>query len=97
MVQASDITMRICAIGGGFVGIVEAIYIFIGSRLMPYGFGWISGVIGILLAIAALALGIKPFDYVQFLFGVIGITLIVLGLLIGGIIVLIAAIFGFIS
>jgi len=98
MVQASDVAMRICAIIGGFMGIVEAIFIFIGQGLMPWGFGWlISGLIGILLAIAALFLGIKPIDYMPFLLGVIGVGLIILGLLIGGIIVLIATLFGVLS
>ncbi len=97
MVQASDIAMRISAIIGGFVGIVEAIFIFIGSGLMPYGFGWISGIIGILLSIAAVSLGIKPNDYAPFLLGVIGVVLIIIGLLIGGIIVLVATFFGVIS
>jgi hypothetical protein len=97
MVQASDVAMRISAIIGGFVGIVEAIFIFIGSGLMPYGFGWIGAIIGILLAIAAILLGIKPIDYAPFLFGVIGVILIIMGLLIGGIIVLVATFFGVIS
>ncbi len=97
MVQASDVAMRVSAIIGGFVGIVEAIFIFIGERLVPYGFGWISGVIGILLAIAALSIGIKPIHYAPFLLGLIGVPLIILGLLIGGIIVLVATFFGLIS
>jgi hypothetical protein len=97
MIEASDVVMRICAIIGGFIGIVEAIFIFIGQRLMPYGFDWISGLIGILLAISALSLGIKPIDYAPFLLGVIGVVLIILGLLIGGIAVLIATFFGLLS
>lgn len=97
MVQASDVLMRVCAIGGGFVGIVESILIIVGSGLMPWNFGWISIVIGILLAIAALALGIKPVHYTPLLLGIICVGLIILGILFGGIIVLVATIFGALS
>ena len=97
MGQASDVAMRFFAIGGGFVGIIESILIIFHIGLMPWNFGWISTVIGVLLAIAAFALGIKPIDYTPLLLGIICVGLIILGILFGGIIVLVATIFGALS
>ena len=95
--QETDKAMRVMAVVGGIISLVEAIMILIGQGLMPYGFGILGGVLGLILAIVAIFLGIKPIHYTPFLLGVIGVVLIVFAVLIGGIIVLLAAFFGLIS
>jgi hypothetical protein len=95
--QETDKAMRVMAVVGGIISIVEAIMILIGSGLMPWEFGIPGGVLGLILAIVAIFLGIKPIHYTPFLLGVIGVVLIVFAVLIGGIIVLLAAFFGLIS
>ena len=95
--QETDKAMRIMAVVGGIIGLVEAIMMLAGSGLMPYGYGILGGVLGLILALVAIFLGIKPIHYIPFILGAIGIVLIVFGALIGGIIVLLAAFFGLIS
>ncbi len=95
--QETDKAMRVMAVVGGIISIVEAIMILIGSGLMPWEFGILGGVIGLILALVAIFLGIKPIHYTPFILGVIGVVLIVFAVLIGGIIVLLAAFFGLIS
>jgi len=95
--QETDKAMRVMAVVGGIISIVEAIMILVGSGLMPYGFGILGGVLGLILALVAIFLGIKPIHYTPFILGVIGVVLIVFAVLIGGIIILLAAFFGLIS
>ena len=95
--QETDKAMRVMAVVGGIISLVEAIMILVGSGLMPYGYGILGGVLGLILALVAIFLGIKPIHYTPFILGVIGIVLIVFAVLIGGIIVLLAAFFGLIS
>ena len=95
--QETDKGMRILAIVGGFVAIIEAVLIIIGQGLMAYGFGIIGGVFSIIFAIIAIALGIKPIHYTPFIIPILGILLIVFACLIGGIILLLATFIGFIS
>ena len=95
--QETDKAMRFMAVVGGVIGLVEAIMILVGSGLMPYGFGILGGVFGLILAFVAFFLGIKPIHYTPFILGVIGVVLIVFGVLIGGIVVLLATFFGAIS
>ena len=95
--QASDKGMRVLAVVGGLVAIIEEILQFMGAGLMPYGFGIIGAVFSIICAIIAVALGIKPINYTPFIIAILGILLIVFASLIGGIIVLLATFIGFIS
>jgi len=95
--QETDKAMRVMAVVGGIISLVEAIMMLVGSGLMPYGFGIPGGVLGLILALVAVFLGIKPIHYTPFILGVIGVVLIVFAVLIGGIIVLLAAFFGLIS
>lgn len=95
--QETDKAMRFMAVVGGIISLVEAIMILIGLGLMPYGFGPLGGVLGLILALVAIFLGIKPIHYTPFILGVIGVVLIVFGVLIGGIIVLLATFLGLIS
>lgn len=95
--QETDKAMRIMTVVGGIIGLVEAIMILAGSGLMPYGYGILGGVIGLILALVAIFLGIKPIHYTPFILAAIGVVLIVFAVLIGGIIILLAAFFGLIS
>ena len=95
--QETDKAMRVMAVVGGIISIVEAIMILIGQGIMPYGFGILGGVLGLILALVAIFLGIKPIHYTPFILGVIGVVLIVFAVLIGGIIILLAAFFGLIT
>ncbi|MHA1823267.1 MAG: hypothetical protein ACTSXM_05335 [Promethearchaeota archaeon] len=95
--QETDKGMRVLAVVGGFVAIIEAVMMFMGEGLMPYDFGIIGGVFSMIFAIIAIALGIKPIHYTPFIIALIGILLIVFASLIGGVIVLLATFIGFIS
>lgn len=95
--QEADKGMRVLAVVGGFVAIIESILQFMDAGLMPYGFGIIGAVFSIIFAIIAVALGIKPIHYTPFIIAILGILLIVCASLIGGIIILLATFIGFIS
>jgi hypothetical protein len=95
--QATDKGMRIMAIVGGIIAIIESILVFTGNGLMPYGFGIIGAVFTIIFAIIAIALGIKPIHYTPFILAILGILLIIFASLIGGIFVLLATFIGLIS
>lgn len=96
-IQVTDKFMRIIAIIGGIIAIVESFLELIGLGLMPWGFNWISGLFGLLLAVLATLLGFKPIHYAPAILGVLGILLIVFGILIGGIIIFLAAFMGAMS
>jgi len=85
--------MRVVAIGGGIVALIESILHLIGVFEF-WSFGWIVEIIAVVLAILSILLGIKPIHYTPTFIGVFGILLIIFSVFIGGIIVLIAAIFG---
>ncbi|MFX1480152.1 MAG: hypothetical protein ACFFCI_18690 [Promethearchaeota archaeon] len=95
-IQETDKAMRIIAIIGGFIALVESLLVLINLRLLSYGefFGIWSGILGIIFAILAIFLGIKPIQYTPVFLGILGIGLIVFGILIGGIFVLLAALLG---
>jgi hypothetical protein len=90
MVQATDIGMRIFSFAGGVIAIIEAVLLFLGTKLAFWDFGWISGLVGIILGLLALFLAIKALPHMPFYLAVIGIALIILAVIIGGIVVLIA-------
>ncbi len=96
-IQKSDKVMRITAIIGGVVAIVESFYELIGPGLMPYGFFILSGLLGLLFAGLVILLGLRPIHYAPVFFGFLGILLLIFAILIGGIIVLIAALIGGVS
>jgi hypothetical protein len=96
-IQASDKFMRIAAIIGGIVAIGESFLVLIGFGLWPWGFNWISGLLGLLFAVLAILLGYKPIHYAPVLLGILAILLLIFGILFGGIIVLIAALIGAVS
>jgi len=95
--EAADKGMRVLAVVGGFVAIIEAVLQFMNQGLMPYGFGIMGAIFSVIFAIIAIALGIKPISYTPFILAIVGILLIVFASLIGGIIVLLATFIGFIS
>lgn len=96
-IQETDKTMRIVALVGGIVAIIESFLELIGAGLMGWGFGWLSGVLGIIFAILVIALAIRPLHYTPVMLGVLGVALIFFAILIGGIIVVLAAFIGAIT
>ncbi|MFX1498601.1 MAG: hypothetical protein ACFFBH_13835 [Promethearchaeota archaeon] len=96
-IQESDVGMRVFAIIGGIVSIIESILIFMGIGLMPYNFGIIGGILSLIFAILAIILGIRPIQYAPTFIAVLGIGLIICAALIGGILVLLSAFLGAIS
>jgi hypothetical protein len=98
-IQETDKAMRIFAIIGGFITIIESLLVLFNLRLMQYGefFGIWGGILGIIFAILVIFLGIKPIHYTPLFLGILGIALIVFGVLIGGIFVLLATFIGAIS
>ncbi len=96
-IQHSDKIMRITAIIGGVVAIVESFLELMGFALMPYGFFILSGLLGLLFAALVILLGYHPIHYTPTFLGILGIALLMSAILIGGIIVLIAGLIGAIS
>lgn len=94
--QESDKFMRVVAIGGGIIALIESLLHLIGI-LEFWSFGWIIEVIAIGLAILPILLGLKPIHYTPTFLGVFGILLIIFSVFIGGLIVLLAAIIGAIT
>ncbi|MFX0104289.1 MAG: hypothetical protein ACFE75_02220 [Candidatus Hodarchaeota archaeon] len=102
--QESDIYMRVLAIGGGIVALIESILHLIPPGIFEFWsfslvweFGWIIEIIAVILAILPILLGIKPIHYTPTFLGIIGIFLIIFSVLVGGIIVLLATIIGAIT
>ena len=96
-IQKSDKVMRITAIFGGIVVIVESFLELFGFGLMPYGLGILSGLLGLLFAVLVILLGFRPIHYTPVFLGILGILLLIFAILIGGIIVLIATLIGAVS
>jgi hypothetical protein len=98
-IQETDRAMRIVAMIGGIVAVIESFLVLIGSGLMAYAefFGILSGILGFVFAAIAIVLSIKPIHYTPVFLGILGILLIVFGILIGGIIVILATFMGAIS
>jgi hypothetical protein len=97
--QGSDKAMRVVAMIGGIIALVESILALSGAGLMEWGIAsdLVNGILGLIFAVIVIALGIKPIRYTPVLLGVLGILLIVFGILIGGIIVLLGTFIGAIS
>ena len=96
-IQITDKIMRAVAVIGGVVAIGESFLELIGFGLMPWGFDWISGLLGLLFAVLAILLGYRPIHYAPVFLGILGILLLVFGILFGGIVVLIATLIGAVS
>jgi hypothetical protein len=96
-IQETDKTMRIFALVGGIVAIIESVLKLIGAGLMPWGFGWIGSVLGLIFAVLVIALAIRPIHYTPVFLAISGIALIIFSILIGGIIVVLAAFVGAIT
>jgi len=94
--QESDKFMRIVAIGGGIVALIESLLHFI-NFLEFWSFGWIFETIALVLAVCAILLGIKPIHYTPTFLGIIGLFLIIFSVFIGGIIIFLASIIGAIT
>ena len=97
-IQEADKTMRGLAIVGGIVGLIESIMNLAGFGLFKWGLLGIGGaIIGLIIAIIAIFLGFRPIHYTPAILGVIGVFLIIFGMLIGGIIIALAAFVGALS
>ena len=95
-IQESDTFMRVLAIGGGIVALIESLLHLI-NIFEFWTFGWIIEVIAIILAILPILLGLKPIHYTPTFLGFFGLLLIIFSVFVGGIIVFLAAIIGAIS
>ena len=91
--QESDMFMRVVAIAGGIIALIESI-IHLLDLFQFWDFGWIIEVIAIVLAILPILLGLKPIHYTPTFLGGIGLFLIIFSVLIGGFIVFLAALIG---
>jgi len=96
-IQETDVVMRIAAVTSGVIALIEAILRIMGTSLVQWGWGPIGDVLAIFLAILVILLGIKPIHYTPTFLGILGIGTIILGVLIGGIIILVATILGVIT
>jgi len=95
--QETDLVMRIMAIASGIVVLIEAVLKIMGVQIAIWGWGWIGGAVALLLAILVILLGIKPIHYTPVFLGILGVGIIFFGVLIGGLIVLVATILGAIT
>ncbi|MFX1374515.1 MAG: hypothetical protein ACFFA0_01770 [Promethearchaeota archaeon] len=93
-IQETDKTMRILAMFGGVVAIIESILQFMDFEIIDYGFGIIDGVLGLIFAVIVIFLSIKPIHYTPVFLGILGILLLIFSILIGGIIVIFATFIG---
>jgi hypothetical protein len=94
--QATDKVMCFIALVGGIVALIETLLHMIGL-LENWTFGIWFEVIALVLALFALLLGIKPIHYTPSFLLVIGVFLVIFASWIGGIIVLLAAVYGLIT
>ena len=95
--QETDLMMRIMAIASGIVVLIEAVLKIMGVQIAVWGWGWIGGVVAFILGILVLLLGIRPIHYTPVFLGILGVGIIFFGVLIGGIVVLVATLLGAIT
>ena len=93
-IQETDIMMRIVAFASGVIVFIEAVFKIIGIELAVWGWGAIGGFIALLLGILVLLLGIRPLHYTPVFLGILGVSVIIFGVLIGGIVILVATLLG---
>jgi len=96
-VQETDVVMRIAAIVSGIIVLIEAVLKIAGVSLAIWGWGAIGGAVALLLAILVILLGIRPIHYTPVFLGILGIGVIFFGVLIGGIIIIVATLLGTIT
>ena len=98
-IQETDKAMRVFAVIGGIVSIIETILIMTGTAILPYAGIWGIWVLilSLLASVLVMVLGIRPIHYTPTFLGILGVGLIVCAVLIGGIIVLLATLIGAIS
>ena len=96
-VQETDLLMRLIAIASGIIVLIEAVLKIMGVEVAVWGWGWIGGAIAFGLGILCILLGIRPIHYTPVFLGIFGVGVIICGVLIGGIIVVIATILGAIT
>ena len=95
--QETDLMMRIMAIASGIVVLIEAVLKIMGVQIAVWEWGWIGGVVAFILGILVLLLGIRPIHYTPVFLGILGVGIIFFGVLIGGIVVLVATLLGAIT
>jgi len=95
--QETDVVMRITAIASGIIVLIEAVLKIIGIELAVWGWGAIGGAVALILAILVILLGIRPIHYTPVFLGILGVGVIFFGVLIGGIIIIVATILGAIT
>ena len=96
-IQETDIMMRIAAIASGIIVLIEAVLKIASISVAPWGWGGIGGAVALLLAVLVILLGIKPIHYTPVFLGILGVSIIFFGVLIGGIIIIFATILGAIT
>ncbi|MHA1327948.1 MAG: hypothetical protein ACTSRH_11575 [Promethearchaeota archaeon] len=96
-IQEADKGMRVMAIIGGIIALIESIMQIIGMGLFPYGMGLTAAIIALIFSFITIGLGIRPIRYTPFILIILSIGLIILADLIGGIIVLLATFIGFLT
>ena len=96
-IQETDLMMRIAAIGSGIVVLIEAFLKIVGIDIAKWGWGAIAGGIALFLGILVILLGVRPIHYTPVFLGILGVTIIIFGVLIGGIIIIVATILGAIT
>ena len=96
-IQETDVMMRIAAIASGIIVLIEAVLKIAGLDIAKWGWGWIGGAIAFVLAILVILLGYRPIHYTPVFLGILGVSTIIFGVLIGGIIILVATFLGAIT
>ena len=96
-IQETDLMMRIMAIASGIVALIEAILKIMGTSLWWWGWGLIGGLVAAGLSILVILLGIRPIHYTPVFLGILGVVIIFFGVLIGGIVIIVATILGAIT
>ncbi|MHA1239751.1 MAG: hypothetical protein ACTSQU_03055 [Promethearchaeota archaeon] len=89
--------MRITAIISGIIVLIEAVLKIAGVSLAVWEWGVIGSVVALLLGILVILLGVRPIHYTPVFLGILGVSVIIFGVLIGGIIIIVATILGAIT
>lgn len=84
------------AIASGIVALIEAVLKIMNVEIL-FWWGWIGGAVALGLSILVILLGIRPIHYTPVFLGILGCGIIFFGVLIGGIIIIIATILGAIT
>ncbi|MHA2288151.1 MAG: hypothetical protein ACXABG_05135 [Promethearchaeota archaeon] len=96
-IQETDLLMRLMAIASGIVVLIEAVLKIMSVEIAVWGWGWIGGAVAFGLGVLVILLGIRPIHYTPVFLGILGVGIIFFGVLIGGIIVIVATILGAIT